>query len=154
MLATYMKVWVVHQCSITQQGYILLFPFLVDGTGTPFVKHALRKPISHVHNNAQWLKVTNSATYVQYTPLSRMDIPGVRSCLIDRWRKTNKLQILQAAVCRYNVCVGQPSTHVLPNSKEESKRASFHSLFLHLSIGHDLTPGMSIWLRSGVLDNP
>ena len=74
--------------------------------------------------------------------LSWTDLPGVRSCPIDGWRKT--LQILQTVFCPYNVCVGQPSTHVLPRSKEESKRTSFHSLFLHRSIGHDLTPGMSM----------
>ena len=74
--------------------------------------------------------------------LSWTDLSGVRSCPIDGWRKT--LQILQTAFCPYNVCVGQPSTHVLPRSKEESKRTSFHSLFLHRSIGHDLTPGMSM----------
>ena len=51
--------------------------------------------------------------------LSQMDLPGVRSCPIDRWRKTYKLQTLRAAFCPYNMCVGQLYTCVLPRSKKE-----------------------------------
>ena len=68
---------------------------------------------------------TTSVSHMSNTPyLSWMDIPGVRSCL-----KTYKLQIVQAAFCPYNVCVGQPSTCVLPHSKKEQKLLHFTQYF-------------------------
>ena len=66
----------------------------------------------------------------------RMDISGVRSCPIDRWRKLLTME-----------SDGRLADNEL--------FALCHSMndFLHLSIVHILTPGMPIWLRWGVLDN-
>ena len=84
--------------------------------------------------------------HMSNTPyLSRMDIPVVRLCPIDRWRNVTSYKYYKlhfALIMR--VLDNPPHMCVQPCSKKESKRASFHSLFLHLSIGHDLTPGMSI----------
>ena len=80
--------------------------------------------------------------HVQYMsntcPVGQMDILGVRSCPIDRWRKLYKLQILHAAVGPYNVCVGQPSTHVCCLVLKRSKKGLHFTHYFSIGLS-DMT---------------
>ena len=78
--------------------------------------------------------------HMSSTPhLSRMDILGVRSCPIDRWRKTYKLQILQAAFALI-ICVLDNPPHTCCLVLKRSKKG------LHFTQYFSISPLDTTWL--------